>query len=271
MLAEGRGLAAMGQGPGEAVGQHISALLYHDARAQHCFQQALDGKEARWEIHGVQDEQFFEVTLTPVRDDDGRVREVIGVAMDISIRKASEAQIQHLAFTDPLTGLANRRRLYEQGRAWLAQATAATPDLALLYLDLDRFKAVNDTLGHDAGDTLLMQVARRLLTCIEHDDLLARIGGDEFALLLPQSSATEALEVAQRMLEQLSHPFYLRTQPVRIGGSFGITTSSTESGSFSHLLTQADIAMYYAKARGGGVQVYTPELVQYVERQTRSG
>jgi diguanylate cyclase (GGDEF)-like protein/PAS domain S-box-containing protein len=271
MLAEGRGLAAMGLGPGEAVGQHISALLYHDARAQHCFQQALDGKEARWEIHGVQDEQFFEVTLTPVRDDDGRVREVIGVAMDISIRKASEAQIQHLAFTDPLTGLANRRRLYEQGRAWLAEASAAPSDLALLYLDLDRFKAVNDTLGHDAGDTLLMQVARRLLTCIEHDDLLARIGGDEFALLLPQSSATEALEVAQRMLEQLSHPFYLRTQPVRIGGSFGITTSSTESGSFSHLLTQADIAMYYAKARGGGVQVYTPELVQYVERQTRSG
>jgi diguanylate cyclase (GGDEF)-like protein/PAS domain S-box-containing protein len=271
MLAEGRGLAAMGLGPGEAVGQHISVLLYHDPRALGCFQQALDGDEVRWEVHGAQDNQFFEVALTPVCNSDGGVREVIGVAMDISTRKASEAQIQHLAFTDPLTGLANRRRLYEQGRVWLADTTQTTPGLALLYLDLDRFKAVNDTLGHDAGDTLLVQVARRLLSCIDNDDMLARIGGDEFALLLPQSSAADAFAVARHMLEQLSDPFYLRAQPVRIGGSFGITISSSESVSFSHLLTQADIAMYHAKAQGGGIQIYTPDLVSYVARQTGSG
>jgi diguanylate cyclase (GGDEF)-like protein len=260
----------MGLGPGEAVGQHIATLLYHDTRAHYSFQQALEGSEVRWEIRGVTAEQFFEVALTPVRGEDGHIHKVIGVAMDISTRKASEAQIQHLAFTDPLTGLANRRRLYEQGRAWLAETDGAVPGLALLYLDLDRFKAVNDTLGHDAGDTLLVQVAGRLLTSISQDGLLARIGGDEFALLLPQSSAADAVAVAKRMREQIMQPFYLRTQPVCIGGSFGITTSSNEPVSFSHLLTQADIAMYHAKANGGGIQIYTPELVNEVARHPGS-
>jgi diguanylate cyclase (GGDEF)-like protein/PAS domain S-box-containing protein len=270
MLAEGRGLKAMGLGPGEAVGQHITTLLYRNSRAPHFFQHALEGSEVRWEVHGAQDEQFFEVALTPVRNNEGSVHEVIGVVMDISARKASEAQIQHLAFTDPLTGLANRRRLYDQGRTWLADADGKTPGLALVYLDLDRFKAVNDTMGHDAGDMLLVQVAGRLLSCIGQDGMLARIGGDEFALLLPHSTSANAFLIAQRMLEQISHPFYLRTQPVRIGGSFGITTSSHQTTSFSHLLTQADIAMYYAKAHDGGVQVYTPDLVDVVARQTGS-
>jgi diguanylate cyclase (GGDEF)-like protein/PAS domain S-box-containing protein len=270
ILAEGRGLMAMGLGPGEAIGKPIAALLNHDETAHTAFQQALNGHEMQWEVRGSNAEQFFSASLTPVRNGNGSIHEVIGVVIDISTRKATEEQIYLLAFTDPLTGLANRRRLYDRGRAWLSESHGSPRHLALLYLDLDRFKTVNDTLGHDAGDTLLMQVAARLLTCVRPNDLLARIGGDEFAVLLPQSTAADASLVAQRMHEQLLHPFYLGNQPIHIGGSFGITTSETEPTSFSSLLTQADIAMYHAKAHGGGIQVYTDELTRYVIRRMGS-
>lgn len=177
---------------------------------------------------------------------------------DMSERKAHEAEIEHLAFTDPLTGLPNRRRLYQVGETLVATAQAANQDIALLYLDLDRFKAFNDTLGHDVGDELLVQVTRRLSDAIRDETLLARIGGDEFAVLLTNTNAEQAQTVAQRLLARLCQPFKLRGQAVYLAGSIGIAIGPHEELTFSTLLTRADIAMYRAKGTGAGIEVYDP-------------
>lgn len=201
-----------------------------------------------------------------VRDAQDRVIAYEGTLEDITERKQHAAEIERLAFTDPLTGLANRRRLYDIGEAVLTSGRTYLQNPALLYLDLDRFKTVNDTLGHDAGDELLLQVALELCNCIRTDDLLARLGGDEFAVLLPHSDMTQAITVAERILERLDRPFLLDEHLVYLGASIGIAVAS-DYLPFSLLLTQADIAMYRAKAAGGGIHVYDPTLSPVLPNQ----
>ncbi|MFM7425663.1 MAG: putative bifunctional diguanylate cyclase/phosphodiesterase [Elainella sp.] len=200
----------------------------------------------------------------------GQVVEIQSVGRDITDRKLYEAEIERLAFTDPLTGLANRRRLYDLGHNLLSSPSPPSPHpptsptslpsptphppLGLIYLDLDRFKPINDTLGHDAGDELLIQVAERLRTCLRRDDLLARLGGDEFAILLFDSTLAEAEQVAERILDRLHQPFQLRGHAIQIGTSLGIALAAADLP-FSQLLTQADIAMYRAKTQGRGSYV----------------
>lgn len=180
----------------------------------------------------------------------GQVVEIQSVGRDITSRKLYEAEIERLAFTDPLTGLANRRRLYDIGQH---RFTEMTPNrMALIYLDLDRFKPINDTLGHDAGDELLIQVSERLRSCIRKDDILARLGGDEFAILLVDSELKEAEMVGNRILAVLNQPFYVQNRAIHLGGSLGIATTTLADMPFSQLLTQADIAMYRAKSQGRG-------------------
>lgn len=195
-----------------------------------------------------------------VRDTEGYILAYEGTVEDITERKTYAAEIERLAFTDPLTGLANRRRLYDLGDIALAKSRGNQKYPVLLFLDLDRFKTVNDTLGHDAGDELLRQVAHELRSCIRADDLLARLGGDEFAVLLHHSDIKQALTVADHILERLDRPFLLNEHVVYLGGSIGIAIANTDYLQFSILLTQADIAMYRAKAAGGGVEVYDPTL-----------
>ena len=180
----------------------------------------------------------------------GQVVEIQSVGRDITSRKLYESEIERLAFTDPLTGLANRRRLYAVGQETLS--TQRLDQMGLIYLDLDRFKPINDMLGHDAGDELLIQVADRLQACIRREDTLARLGGDEFAILLVASDLAEAEQVANRILIALHQPFHLRGQAIQIGTSLGIATTTSAEMPFSQLLTQADIAMYRAKSRGRG-------------------
>lgn len=203
----------------------------------------------------------------------GQVVEIQSVGRDITDRKLYEAEIERLAFTDPLTGLANRRRLYDIGHRLLTKhgsnhaSDTASDAPALLYLDLDRFKPINDTLGHDAGDELLMQVAERLRACIRKGDTLARFGGDEFAILLHRSEAREAQVIAERILTTLHQPFHLRGRILHVGGSLGIATARSAS-CFSQLLTQADIAMYRAKAQGRGHYAIF-DAAMYAEASTR--
>ncbi|MBW4468160.1 MAG: EAL domain-containing protein [Pegethrix bostrychoides GSE-TBD4-15B] len=180
----------------------------------------------------------------------GQVVEIQSVGRDITSRKLYESEIERLAFTDPLTGLANRRRLYAVGQETLS--TQRLDQMGLIYLDLDRFKPINDMLGHDAGDELLVQVADRLQACIRRADTLARLGGDEFAILLVSSDLTEAEQVADRILIALHQPFHLCGQAIQIGTSLGIAITTSAEMPFSQLLTQADIAMYRAKSRGRG-------------------
>lgn len=196
----------------------------------------------------------------PVSNEADIVTHIVGVAKDITERKTYEAQIERLASTDALTGLPNRRYLYKLAHAALQATCTPNSSVSLLYLDMNRFKAVNDTLGHDAGDALLMQLADRLSNCITRGDTLARLGGDEFAVLLPSSNIARARKVAEQMLAQLTQPFELHGQFVHLGGSIGIAIHNSDAPTFSTLLMQADIAMYRAKAAGSGIEVYHPAL-----------
>jgi diguanylate cyclase (GGDEF)-like protein/PAS domain S-box-containing protein len=192
----------------------------------------------------------------PIFDEAGTIMHRVGITKDITEQKKHEAQIEALAYTDGLTGLANRRRLFDAGTEALAQAQASGTELALLYLDLSRFKAVNDTWGHSMGDELLQIVAARLRTCVRPNDLAARPGGDEFAVLLPNADTEQALTVARRIVAELSQPFVLHGQKINTGCSVGIATLANQPRSFSQLVSQADQAMYQAKAATCSIFVY---------------
>jgi diguanylate cyclase (GGDEF)-like protein len=164
---------------------------------------------------------------------------------------AMVGRLEHQAFHDGLTGLPNRALFRERvGHALRRRSQAGTP-LALLFIDLDDFKTVNDQLGHAAGDDLLVDVAARLKTCVRDEDTVARLGGDEFAVLLEQASSHEvAVRVAGRILEAMRPPFFLSGHQVQVGASVGVTVShATEVDA---VLREADVAMYTAKAHGKG-------------------
>ncbi|MEO1402236.1 MAG: bifunctional diguanylate cyclase/phosphodiesterase [Cyanobacteria bacterium J06635_1] len=164
---------------------------------------------------------------------------------------AYEVALEELVFTDLLTGLANRYQLYQVGAKVLADWSYQNAGIALLCIDLNQFKAVNDEFGHDAGDTLLVEVGHRLKSCLRDGDLLARLGGDEFAILLCPADTASVHAVANQVVQALEKPFYLNLQKIKMGGSVGIALT-TESGlSIAQLLTQADIALYRAKASPG--------------------
>ncbi len=166
---------------------------------------------------------------------------------------------EFLALTDDLTGLPNRRSLYEQARTLLPEpGEPPGPPVALLLLDLDHFKDVNDSLGHAAGDLLLRTVAARLTSRLRREDVLVRLGGDEFALLLPDCGPSEALAVGSDLRAVLDEPVVLDDVRVQVGGSIGIALSPTHGTDIATLLRLADIAMYRAKAGPHSCQIYDP-------------
>lgn len=179
----------------------------------------------------------------------GFVADQIALAIE---RKRHEAQIERMAYFDALTDLYNRRMLHEQAEHLLAQAERHDRGAALLYLDLDRFKHVNDTLGHDAGDDLLVEIGAELRRIVRKADVLARLGGDEFAVLLPEAGQVEAARSAGRLLEALDRSFELRGRSVHVGASVGISLFPRDGRDLDTLLKHADIAMYRAKEAGGG-------------------
>jgi diguanylate cyclase (GGDEF)-like protein/PAS domain S-box-containing protein len=179
------------------------------------------------------------------------------VAMAIE-RKRHEDQIEQMAFFDGLTGLYNRRMLHERAQQSLELARRRKSTVALLYLDLDRFKLINDTLGHDAGDELLAQIGGVLRGALRASDTLARLGGDEFAFVLDDADARRGHETARRILDSLDRPFELRGQQVRIGGSIGVAIFPEHGERLDELVQHADIAMYQAKARGGSISLFDP-------------
>jgi diguanylate cyclase (GGDEF)-like protein len=180
------------------------------------------------------------------------MRKILCISRDISERKRMERRLDELARTDHLTALPNRFLLDERFAGGLAQSRREGSMLALLMIDLDRFKNINDTLGHGMGDALLRMIGAKLKSCIRDCDTLARWGGDEFVLLLPglQDSST-AITVAQRCLAALKEPFVVEAQVLHITVSIGISVSLDASAEAETLLKNADTAMYKAKARGG--------------------
>ncbi|MFM7063852.1 MAG: putative bifunctional diguanylate cyclase/phosphodiesterase [Actinomycetes bacterium] len=176
---------------------------------------------------------------------------IIATGRDVTDRKLLEEDLSNEALTDPLTGLGNRRMLIERIRHDLARLDREEGELAVLFLDLDHFKDVNDTQGHDVGDLVLQEVARRLLQELRPADTVARLGGDEFVIVLPRAhTVRDPATVAQRLLDSVSQPIAVGSVEVRLGGSIGITTSQGDDDA-ENLVRQADLAMYRAKRRSG--------------------
>jgi len=179
-----------------------------------------------------------------------------------------EARIAELAFRDSLTGLANRTLFHERLEQAVASARRAGHPLSILLFDLDRFKGVNDVLGHDVGDQLLVQVAARMTAELARSsDTLARLGGDEFAVLLPTQDSNQAQAVARKMLKALEAPLALSGQKVDLSGSIGIASFPQDAIEASALMARADIAMYVAKQQRSGYTCFSPEM----ERSTENG
>jgi diguanylate cyclase (GGDEF)-like protein len=180
-------------------------------------------------------------------------------------RQAFEEQLHHQAFHDSLTGLPNRALFVDRLQHALTRLTREGRSVAVLFLDIDRFKMINDSLGHDQGDALLVEVAGRLTSCLRPSDTLARYGGDEFTVLLEDHAGeTGAIAVADRVLEMLKLPFTLDGREVFAGASIGIAFSPSVSGEDADPLREADLAMYRAKDRGRGRwEIFDPEMNVY--------
>jgi diguanylate cyclase (GGDEF)-like protein/PAS domain S-box-containing protein len=191
------------------------------------------------------------LSTSPVWDESGTVIGVGTIARDITARKEAEARTQHLAYFDALTDLPNRTLLQDRLHQAVALAKRQNRLLAVHFLDLDHFKAVNDLLGHDQGDALLRGVADRLQRAVRASDTVARIAGDEFAIVQTDLSHTEgAATLAQRLLAVVAAPFLLNGQTIRPTASIGIAVYPKDNPSGDQLLQSADRAMYLAKQKG---------------------
>jgi len=207
------------------------------------------------------------LTISAVRSTDGSVTHYVGSHIDITERKAAEEKINELAFFDPLTGLPNRRLLLDRLHQALASSTRSKRHGALLFADLDNFKTLNDTKGHDVGDLLLQQVAQRLVSCVREGDTVARLGGDEFVLMLEdlsddeQEAATQTEAVGEKILAVLNQPYQLAGAEHRSTPSIGIALFADHQGTMDELLKRADLAMYQAKAAGRNtLRFFDPEM-----------
>jgi diguanylate cyclase (GGDEF)-like protein/PAS domain S-box-containing protein len=202
----------------------------------------------------------IEVSQNPIHTPKGRG--FLVSVVDVTERKRVEAELKRTAFRDGLTGLPNRTLFFDN----LLRLNAAAKrhghhPFALLFLDLDRFKVINDSLGHTAGDKLLIEMSQRLVECTREEDTVARLGGDEFAILLEQIRGPEdAVRVAERVLERFADPLILDGVEVSVGASIGIALSLTGEGQPENLLRDADMAMYQAKTRRSGYQIFDARM-----------
>jgi diguanylate cyclase (GGDEF)-like protein/PAS domain S-box-containing protein len=223
----------------------------------------VDGEEYRYP-RPDEPEAWVRVSAGPVRDRDGRIVAGVAVAEDVTQRRRLEGQLAHQAFHDPLTGLANRALFRDRVEHALTQTHRAGGGVAVIFLDLDDFKAVNDSLGHAEGDQLLVQVAARLLGATRGCDTVARLGGDEFAILLNDAVDGDAHIVANRILSSLTRPVLVGARELSVGASIGIAAARCDDGA-EELLRNADLAMYQAKARGKGMyEVFAPPMYEAV-------
>ncbi|MPW28976.1 EAL domain-containing protein [Agarivorans sp. B2Z047] len=207
-------------------------------------------------------------TITAVHNDLDSLTHYVVCLQDISANKATEQQIQHLAYFDELTGLPNRRKLREELSLCFSRAKKQHAIGALLFIDLDHFKNINDSLGHAAGDWVLQQVAKRLQELIREGDVLARLGGDEFVLLLadlgesPPHAEQQANIVGKRLIQTISSPYPFDGQSLHIGASVGITLFPGKGQTAEDLLKQADTAMYQAKSAGRRTVIFFDDGMQ---------
>jgi diguanylate cyclase (GGDEF)-like protein/PAS domain S-box-containing protein len=256
----------------EALGQRFRKLLsLTDGSRRGRFEEVLSGERAPPPLEDSRRRKDgtvinVQTTMSVVRGERGEILFVSCIMRDVTEKIIAERQIEQLATRDALTGLSNRGRLMEQVEAAIARAARAGTQLALMFVDLDHFKEVNDTLGHAAGDDLLRECARRLTTCVREVDIVARLGGDEFVVLVTDVADTAIVApIAGRMLELLAMPYHLLEHEARAPASIGICLYPADGEDVNTLMKSADIAMYQAKALGrNNYQFYAEEMNQRI-------
>ncbi|MDD2811665.1 bacteriohemerythrin [Rhodoferax sp.] len=253
----------------EAVGQKMNILKsgVHDATFYKNMWESINVTGAwRGEVwNRRKNEEIYPewLTITAVKGDDGLVTHYVGTMIDITARKADELRLAHLAHYDMLTDLPNRSMLTDRVHQAIAQARREQGMLALMFLDLDKFKIVNDSLGHEVGDLLLKKVAIRMQSCVKREsDTVSRVGGDEFVVLLPKiESESEAVIVAEKIQRSLNKPFNIGPHTLHIGASIGIAIYPHHANNIEMLMKNADSAMYQAKNDGRNcIRFYKPEV-----------
>ena len=223
-----------------------------------------DGESTRVEyriLHKEHGARWIVNISQPVISQDGSLLKINGQLIDISSRKALEEELKQMAFHDDLTDLPNRKALDRHIEKALARSKRHHHNFTLMFIDLDDFKIVNDTLGHDAGDMLLKDVVTRLEACIREEDLVARIGGDEFIVVFEETNKEEIEEIAKRILENVSKPYFINENEAKISLSIGVSMYPDDGETKQTLIENADKAMYFAKNNGkNNFKLYSPEL-----------
>lgn len=219
-----------------------------------------DGREILCEWHN-----------TPLIDESGNVIGAASIVQDITERKKAEAQMNYLAYYDYLTELPNRRLFIDRLQQAMKEAHRSEKLVAILFLDLDHFKKVNDSMGHEAGDLLLKEAAQRLTSCLRESDTVARLGGDEFSFVLPSVNHLDnVIKVAKKIIQNISKPFYINDTEIFITASIGITFYPLDDDNVDDLLRNSDTAMYNAKDNGrNNFQLYNHDMTLQVEEQLK--
>jgi diguanylate cyclase (GGDEF)-like protein/PAS domain S-box-containing protein len=278
-----RAEAILGHSRAELLGRRLWDLLpLGEERAMRDWFASHDaeGKPFRDLVHRVMTKSggviWQSLSGVPLFDANERWSGYRGTAADVTSRKQAEARIEQLTTRDALTGLANRALLSERTTAAIGDAARARSQLALLVIDLDRFKLVNDSLGHATGDALLRAVAERLQNALRREDLLGRLGGDDFVLLWnglksnQEASRDEAATLGERLLSILARPFTLEGRTLSVSASIGIALYPRDGRDFAELLKHADAAMYSAKEGGrAGFRFFHPTLETRVSERLR--
>ena len=257
----------LGRRAGELLGRPVAALLSDLAQP------------IGYPDPGVYDVQFdapgrerdMELAVAPLEDARGATAGRVLVFRDVTERRELERELRRLAYTDALTGLPNRALFHDRVAPALVMAKRRNTPVAVLFLDLDRFKIINDSLGHEIGDDVLVAVAQRLRRLLRAEDTLARLGGDEFAILLPEiANRSDIYLVTEKCLAALSGPELIGGHELTVNASIGVAISPQDGADVQQLLRSADAAMYRAKARGGGrVETFTQLLGEEVTRRHR--
>ena len=255
-----------------AVQHNLLAFIlpeYRDAfNALH--QRVMSGEKAtlEFELTGLKGtRRWLETNAAPLRNAKGEIASLLGITRDITERKNNEERIKYLANFDSLTGLPNRTQLDSHLKYALNLARRSNGHLALMFIDLDRFKDINDTLGHSIGDTFLVEIARRLRIILRDEDTASRLGGDEFILMLPGNDAQGAAQVAQKLLDTISQPCRVEQYDLAVTASIGIALYPDDGNSLESLSKSADTAMYRAKLEGrNSYRFFTPEMQAHAMR-----
>lgn len=246
-----------GYHPDEVIGQKPD-ILRSTRQSADFYQRMWEELKASGQWQGEiwnrnkQGEAYLEwLSIAAVKDEEGKLSHYVGIFSDITSEKENEERLHHLAHYDQLTNLPNRILFNDRLKQALALARRARNQVAVMFLDLDGFKAINDSLGHAAGDELLRQVAERLIDCLRESDTVARFGGDEFTIVLPEIDSEESVsKIARKITEEIAKPYDIDGNEASVTTSIGISLYPADGQQPHTLVQKADNAMYHAKRHG---------------------